>query len=130
MRIAVLVARVLLGLVFFAAGLSGFVFFYVNMPPPQPGLAGAFQDVFFRSHWAHFVDAAELVAGVLLLANRYVPLALTILGAVIANILFFHIAMQPQTLPIPIVVLALWIFLGWHYRSYFAGLLEQKAVPS
>ena len=128
MKVTVTVARLLLGLVFAAAGLSGFLL--ISHPPAQPpGLAGEFQDVFFRSYWVLFVDAVELIAGILLLTNRYVPLALTMLAAVIANIIVFHVTMQPMGLPVAAIVTALWVILASQYRASFAPLLEQKATP-
>jgi uncharacterized membrane protein YphA (DoxX/SURF4 family) len=123
--IALTAARILLGLVFFASGLSGFVLLFMPLPPSPPGLAATFTDVFFRSHWVQFVDGVEFAAGVLLLANRYVPLALVLLGAVIANIFFFHISMQPQALPIPVLVLALWIAVAWQRRANLRPLFEE-----
>ena len=124
MKIAALVARILLGLLFVVSGAFAFLPF---TPPPQPGLAGQFQEVFFRSHWAQFVDVVELIVGVLLLIGRYVPLALLALAAIIANILFFHIAMQPQTLAIPLVVVVLWVLVALRYRTSFAPLLVANA---
>ncbi len=126
MRIAALVARILLGLLFVFAGSFAFIPF---TPPPQPGLAGRFQDVFFASHWVQFVDLVELIVGILLLANRFVPLALVALAAVLANILFFHLAMQPKTLPIPLVAVVLWFLVAWWHRASFAPLLAAKAPP-
>lgn len=123
-RIGLAAARIVLGLVFTVAGTS-IVFFLAGAPPPMPGLAGAFQDVFFRSHWVVFVDAVEAVAGILLLINRFVPLALVLLGAVIANILAFHLTMQPQTIAPALVVLALWIVLAHHHRATLAPLFQR-----
>ena len=120
-------SRILLGLVFFAAGLSGF--FLAANPPPMPhGLAGAFQDVFFKSHWVLFVDGVELLAGALLLANRYVALALTALAAVIANILVFHFTMMPSGLPVALIVTALWTIVALPFRAIFAPLFTQRPV--
>ena len=128
MKTTVTVARILLGLVFFAAGLSGFLL--IAHPPAQPpGLAGQFQDVFFRSYWVLFVDGVELIAGVLLLANRYVPLALAVLAAVIANIIVFHLTMAPLGLPIAAIVAALWATVATRYRSSFAPLFAQQPAP-
>jgi len=125
MKAPVTGARILLGLVFFAAGLSGFVL--ISHPPAQPpGLAGQFQDVFFRSYWVLFVDGVEFIAGVLLLSNRYVPLALTLLAAVIANIIVFHVTMAPMGLPVAAIVAALWVIVAARYRSSFAPLFVQK----
>ncbi len=124
MNIMIVASRILLGLVFAAAGVCGF--FLINNPPPaSPGLAGTFQDVFFQSHWVLFVDGVECLAGILLLANRYVPFALTLLAAVIANILVFHITMAPSGLPVPLVVVVLWATLASRYRTSFAPLLSR-----
>jgi putative oxidoreductase len=127
MTIAATVARILLGLVFFAAGLSGFLLIS-NPPPAPPGLAADFQHVFFASRWVLFVDSVELIAGALLLANRFVPLALAMLAAVIYNILAFHITMAQSTLPVPLVVTLLWIILASRYRSTFAPLFAHKPI--
>ena len=128
MKPAFVVARILLGLVFFAAGLSGF--FLISHPPAiPPGMAGTFQNVFFQSRWVLFVDGVELLAGSLLLTNRYVPLALTALAAVIANILVFHITMMPAGLPVAFFVTALWTVVALQFRSTLAPLFEQRPKP-
>lgn len=128
MKIAYSVSRILLGLVFTAAGLSGF-FLISNPPPVPPGLAGAFQEVFFKSGWVLFVDSVELLCGLLLLSNRYVPLALTALAAVISNILVFHITMGPAGLPVALVVTLLWTIIALPFRKNFAPLFIRKAEP-
>ncbi|HWT06810.1 MAG TPA: DoxX family membrane protein [Xanthomonadales bacterium] len=125
MKTTATVARILLGLVFFAAGLGGFLL--ISHPPAQPpGLAGEFQDVFFRSYWVLFVDGVELIAGLLLLSNRYVPLGLTLLAAVIANIIVFHATMAPLGLPVAAIVAVLWTIVATRYRSSFAPLFVQN----
>jgi len=121
----VTVARIVLGLVFAASGISGFIFLFVPAPPAPPGLAAAFTDVFFRSHWVQFVDGVELISGVLLLANRYVALALVALIAVIANMFWFHLSMQPAGLPAPLVLLALWIVVALRHRAALLPLLTK-----
>ena len=55
-------------------------------PQMQPGPARDFVMALFQSHYAVVIFAVQLIAGILLLVNRYVPLALTFLGAVIVNI--------------------------------------------
>jgi putative oxidoreductase len=124
MKIAVLIARILLGLLFVFSGSFAFIPF---TPPPQPGLAGQFQDVFFASHWVKFVEVVQLIAGLLLLANRYVPLALVALAAVLANILFFHLSMQPQGIVPGLIATVLWFLVAWWHRASFAPLLAAKA---
>lgn len=129
MNLAATVSRILLGLVFFAAGLSGFLLI-AHPPAPPPGLAGQFQDVFFQSRWVLFVDGVELIGGILLLANRYVPLALTALAAVIANIIVFHLTMAPIGLPIAAIITALWAVVASRHRASFAPLFMHKPAPT
>ena len=125
MKISATIARVVLGLVFTVAGISGFVL--IGHPPPAPpGLAGQFQDVFFASRWVLFVDAVEAISGILLLTNRYVPLALVALAAVIANIAVFHATMQPAGLPIAAIVVALWLIVASRHRERLIPLLVAR----
>jgi hypothetical protein len=125
-RYGVTAARIALGLVFTLAGAS--IFVLIANPPPAPsGLAGTFQQVFFQSHWVVFVDLAELAAGVLLLANRYVVFALIVLGAILSNILVFHITMQPSTIVLPLILTALWFVLAYHHRATLAVLFSKVA---
>ncbi len=119
MRIVATIARILLGLVFTFAGILSFI---ITNPPPLPGLAGTFNDAFVHSHWSMFVGAAQLVFGVLLLLNRYVPLALFMLAAFLYNDFAFHLTMAQSALPAPIVVLVLWIIVCLQYRPALAPL--------
>lgn len=121
MNIAVTVARIVLGLVFTLAGVLSVV---ISSPPPQPGLAGTFNEIFVHSHWAMFVGAAQIAIGVLLLVNRCVPLALVMLAAFLYNSFAFHITMAPSALPAPIAVLALWVIIAWKYRRVLVQLVR------
>jgi putative oxidoreductase len=127
-NIAATTARILLGLVFFAGGLSGF--FFINNPPPaQPGLAGTFQDVFFASHWVVFVDLAECVAGALILFNVFAPIGLLVLAGVIYNILVFHVTLMPSGIIPGLVAALLWVAVALQYRAAFDPLLKVKLSP-
>ncbi len=126
MKIAALIARILLGLMFFVFGLNGFLNF---IPPPKnlpAGLAGQFSAVLMQSHFFLFVSALQVAGGALLLVNRYVPLALTLLGPVIVNIVLFHLLMERTGLLMAIVVLALWGILLFRHRQSFAGIFVQR----
>lgn len=123
MTVVRIIARVLLGLVFTFAGAASF---FITNPPPQPGLAGTFNDVFIHSHWALFVGTAQLVIGVLLLVNRFVPLALVMLAAFVYNSFAFHLTMAQSTLFAPVIVLALWLVVALEYRPLFAPFFTAK----
>jgi hypothetical protein len=126
MKIASTIARYLLGLIFLVFGLNGFLHF-IPMPPPT-GLAGQFLTVIVASHYWVLIFAAQVIGGVLLLVNRYVVLALVLLGPVIANILNFHLLMAPQGLPLAIVVTVLWLILAVRYKQYLSGIFVQRAA--
>ena len=125
MKIATIIVRVLLGLMFVVFGSNIFLHFLPMTPPtPPPPLAVDFSKALMESHYILVVGALQVIGGALLLLGRYVPLGLTLLGPVIVNIMLFHIFLDPSGLPIAIVVSALALFLLWRYRTNFAGFVQ------
>jgi uncharacterized membrane protein YphA (DoxX/SURF4 family) len=125
MKIVTLIARLLLGLVFFVFGLNGFLNFLSTGPMPA-GLAGQFIGALALSHYFWVVAAIQVLGGVLLLINRFVPLALVLLGTVIANILLFHVFLNPAGIALAIVVTILWFIVFYSHRQYFSGVFVQR----
>src|SRR5437667_1315308 len=121
MKVATIIARLLLGLIFLVFGSNAFLHF-IPMPPPPPGLAGEYLHAFFASGYVYAIGGLQVIGGLLLLIGRFVPLGLTILGAIIVNIWLFHILMAPEGLPPAIVITILELFLVWQYREAFAGI--------
>lgn len=126
-----LIARVLLGLVFFVFGLAGL--FNLLPPPPKeqmpPGLwefSTAMQNTGFL---LQLVKGTEVLVGALLLLNRFVPLALTLIAPVIVNIVAVHAFLAPSGLGLAIVLLGLELYLAWSYRSAFRPMLAAKVRP-
>src|ERR1700682_6284266 len=109
MKITALIARFLLGIIFLVFGLNGFLHFIPASPPS--GTAGQFVGALFVSHYLIVVFLFQLISAVLLLINRYVPLALTLLAPVIVNILLFHVLMAPSGLLLALVVMGLGILV-------------------
>lgn len=124
MKIAALIARILLGLLFLVFGLNGFLHI-IPMPPPT-GVAAQYMGALFVSHYLAAVFFVQVIGGILLLANRFVPLALTLLGPVIVNILLFHSLMAPEGLPLAILAAVLWGILFYRERQAFAGVFVQR----
>jgi hypothetical protein len=114
----------LLGLVFTAFGLNAFLHFFPN--PSVPGLAGQFMGALLGSHYYVIAFGTELIGGALLLSNRYVPLALTLLGPVIVNILSFHMFLDSENIAPAIVVTVLWLVVFSQVRSSFAGMFVAR----
>jgi uncharacterized membrane protein YphA (DoxX/SURF4 family) len=126
MKIVVLISRILLGAMFVMAGLNAF-FNFMKGPMPT-GLAGEFVDALVKSHYFLVVGAVQAIGGALLIVNRYVPLALTLLGPVLVNILLFHLTMNHSGLVGAVVATILWGVIAYRYRENFAGLFVQKPL--
>jgi putative oxidoreductase len=127
MKVAALIARILLGLMFLVFGLNGFLRFIPAGPLPS-GMAGQFITVMMDSHYLQVVSALQVAGGVLLLINLYVPLGLVILGPIIANILLFHALIYRTGVPLAIIVVLLWCTVAFRYRQYFSGIFVQRAA--
>ena len=124
MRTASQIARYLLGLIFFVFGLNGF-FHFLHMPEPT-GVAAQFFGAIFVSHlYMMVIFLLQIVPAVLLLVNRYVPLALTILGPIIFIIVCIQIFMMRAGLPLAIVVTVLWLLVAYSVRCAFSGIFQR-----
>jgi len=126
MKTLILISRILLGLMFVVFGLNGFLNF-IPMPPPS-GAAGQFFGAMFATHYIVPIFLLEVITGGLLLANRFVPLALAILAPLLVNIALFHVFMAPQGFGGAIMGLALWGVLFHRERASFAGLFSAKGI--
>jgi hypothetical protein len=124
MKIAVIIARVLLGLMFTVFGLNMFLHFLPMQLPP--GDAGTLTAIMFAHGWFTFIGALYVIAGVLLLIGRYMGIALTILGPIIVVILLFHITLLPKGIGMALFVALLEIFLIYAYRNHFGDIFSAK----
>ena len=127
MRTASAIARYLAGVIFLAFGLNGFVHF-IPLPAPT-GIAGQFMGALYVSHYLWVIFAFQVIAGALLLFNRYVPLAVAMLAPVIVNILTFHALMAPSGLALALFVAALWVVIFINVRRAFSGLFQARLQP-
>src|SRR5580704_10824071 len=127
-RNAPAVSRILLGLVFFVFGLNGFLQFIPQ--PPMPERAGAFMGALAATGYMFpLIKSVEVIAGALLLSNRFVPLALAILAPNVVNIVLFHAVLAPGGVAVALFVLALELAAAWSYRDAFASMLRARTAP-
>ena len=114
-------------MIFLTFGLNGFLNF---LPLPSPvGVAGQFMGALFASHYLWVIFAFQVIPAVLLLINRYVPLAVAILAPVIVNILTFHALMAPNGMPLALFVAVLWVLIFVDVKPAFAGLFQARVQP-
>jgi uncharacterized membrane protein YphA (DoxX/SURF4 family) len=130
-RVAIASTRILLGVLFFVSGLNGL--FHV-LPEPNPQLpvgAAAFAGALMATGYMFpLIMGTQLVVGTLLLANRFVPLALTLLAPFMVNSIAFHLFLEPSGRPMAFIVLALQLFLVWKYRRSYTALLTSRAAQA
>jgi hypothetical protein len=123
------IARYLLGAGFVLFGLNGFLHF-LPQPPAPPAAAMSFAGALLATGYMFpLIKGTEVIAGLLLLSNRWVPLALTLLAPVLVNIVAFHLFLAPAGLAIPFVLLAAELYLAWSYRDAYAPMLRARVPP-
>ena len=128
MKIASIIARYLIALVFIVFGLNGFLHF-LPMKPPSSGTAMQYFTAMSASHYLWFVFGLQVIAGGLFPFRRTVPLALTLAGPLIVNILLFHVLMDPAGIAPGLVVTALWFVIYWQFRAAFYGVFFTETRP-
>lgn len=123
------IARVLLGVMFLVFGLNGF-FWFIPQPPADQlpkGLVDFSTAMMKTGYLFQLVKGTEVVVGLLLLLNRFVPLALVLLAPVVVNIVLVHAFLAPSGVGMGLVILGLQLYLAWSYRSAFRGMLAARA---
>jgi putative oxidoreductase len=124
MKYAIIIVRVLLGLMFAVFGSNAFLHF-IPMPPLPPGDPGAFIGALINSGYIYVIGGLEVVGGLcLLIGSRFVPIGLTLLGPVIVNIVLFHILLDHVANPVAIVASFMALFLLWVYRFKFPAIFR------
>lgn len=121
------VARILFGLLFVVFGANAFLHFLPDQPAPPPAAMAFVGGLFSASYFMVLLKGTEIVAGLLLLGNRFVPLALVLLAPIVVNIALFHFLLAPAGSGLAVVVLALQLYLAWVYRASYAPLFVAKA---
>ncbi len=122
MKIAILIARILLGLMFLVFGANNILHF-MKMQMPA-GDAGTYLMLLSSHGVMNFVGVLMMIAGLLLLVGRYVPLALVLLGPIVVNILMFHFLIAHGGAAPGLVAAILEVFLIVAYRFSFRGLFD------
>lgn len=125
MKLAGAASRYFLGLMFLVFGLNDF-FHFIPMGKLPAGPAGDFLGLLMTTHFVYFVGIVMGVSGILLLFNRFVALGLTLLGPVLANILVFHLTMNPSGIGLGAFATLLWLLVAWQHKAAFAGILKAK----
>lgn len=127
-RYATVVTRLLLGLLFTTTGLNGFLLF---LPAPDPSTMAEAGVKFSAAlhetgYMLELASGVQLVAGILLLVGRFVPLALALLAPMVVNIFLFHVFLEPAGTATAVFVVVAEIGLAWAYRDRFRPMLQAR----
>ncbi len=125
------IARILMGLPLFVFGLNMFLNFIPQPKTPiSPGAAAFAGALFGSGYMMPLIGATLLFVGVLLLLNRFVPLALALFAPFIVNSIAFHAFLEHSGLPMAAVFLALELYLAWAYRQAYRTMLAARVTPT
>jgi putative oxidoreductase len=125
MKIAVVIAKALLGFGFMVFGANHFGHF-INLPPSEGVAAGHFMVALTSTPYMTIVKILEILGGAMVLSGRLAPLGLVILGPILVNILLYDALMDPKGLPVAIVLSGLALLIAYHYKEYFAPFFKVR----
>ena len=123
------IARVLLGLLFFVSGIMGFFMKSPAKETMSPGMWEFFQAMIHSGYLFYLVKGTETLVGALLLINRFVPLALTVLAPILINIALVNYFLAPSGIIFSIILIVLELYLVRVYRSAFRPMLASRVTP-
>lgn len=125
MKIVTTIARYLLGLLFLIFGSNAF-FHFIPMGPMPGGVMGQFSGALFTSGYVYVIGFFQVVPAILLLVNRYVPLAVTLLGPMIFNILVVHVLMSPASIGPGLFAAVCWFVVFASVFPALRGIFQAK----
>lgn len=125
MKIAAIIGRTLMGLMFLFASIT-FLLKLIT-PPPMQGAMKVFNDGLEASVYIMpTVKVLELLCGLAFVTGFFVPLAVVVIFPIIVNIVGVHAFLAPEGLTIAIPLLLIDLFLAYYYRDRYAAMLKPK----
>jgi len=125
------IVRFLLGLPLVVFGLNMFFNFIPQPSTPMPEGAAAFAGALYKSgYMMQLIGVTQLIVGVMLVTNRFVPLALALFAPFMVNSIAFHVFLEPSGLIMAGIFMALELYLAWAYRAAYRSMLAARVTPS
>ena len=125
MKIAMIIVRTLMGLLFLFASISYFGGFMEE--PELEGNMRVFNDGLKASLYIlPVIKTLEFLCGLAFITGRYVTLAAVVIAPIIVNILCVHIFLDTAGLPVAIFAVLGNSFLAYYYRENYRSLFKAK----
>lgn len=122
-----ILTRISFGALFLIFGLNGF-FQFIPMPEPTPA-AGDFLGALFRTGFIFpVIKVIEILVGIAMIANRFTSLALVLIAPILTVITLHNFLLDPQGIPLTVVILVMFAFLTCEHRENFKQLVALKAI--
>jgi uncharacterized membrane protein YphA (DoxX/SURF4 family) len=121
-------SRFLLGIIFLVTGFNGFFHFF-QMPMMPERAMSMINALGASGYFFVFLKSLEVLCGLLLVMDLYVPLALIILAPIVSNILMFHFFLAPNGLLLPLVIALLMVYLSFFSKSYSKSVKQLFRQP-
>lgn len=125
MKIALIIGRILLGGLFIFSAIN-FLFGLSEMPLLEGKALNFMSGLGGSGYFFHFLKVIELICGIAIISGQFTALAAVILAPITINIFLFHAFLDPKTVVISIVLLALNIFILYANKEKYALLLARK----
>ncbi|MGQ0721518.1 MAG: DoxX family membrane protein [Candidatus Eiseniibacteriota bacterium] len=123
MRIATVILRTLMGLLFLFASIT--YLFKLITPPPLTGAMKTFNDGLEASRYLMpTVKVVELLCGTAFVAGKLVPLAAVVISPIIVNIVLVHALMAPEGLPTAAFLVVANGLLIYRHRDSYRSLFK------
>ena len=123
------IARTLMGLIFLVTGLNGFLNFLPQPSNIPQGAIEFFGALFKTGYMIPLIMGTQVIVGVLLISNLFVPLALALIAPVVVNIFALHAFLYPTGFNIAALPILLEIYLAWVYRKSYRQMLAMRSKP-
>jgi uncharacterized membrane protein YphA (DoxX/SURF4 family) len=127
MKIAVIIVRVLMGIMFLQASLL----YFLKMTPAQPEMSNDIMTYMAGlniGHTLEIIKIVEFLSAICFLIGRYVALATIVLFPITVNILLYHIVLDPGNMLLAVLIFAAHVFLIYAYRKNYSGMVNPKRV--
>src|SRR5690625_2503713 len=118
------ISRLFLGVVFLVAGINGY--FVIFGLEPFIATSPEAMALFEFKYLLIAEKSLEVLCGILLIINQFIPLVIAILSPIVANIFLLHLFLDHSLLPLAIMLVLTLGFLLFYYRIYFMRNLERK----